>query len=133
MRKIFLIYFGLIALSSCSSRQYLFSDFVGEYRGLEKSDTGKETGFYVSLTLDSTGQSHLRAWWDIYDHGTCCGEWTLTKTGSILLQCKEYPEPNTPAWLLLKDRYLYEDQQIKIISKNKLKYGKTILYRLKKR
>ena len=84
--------------------------------------------YYVELKLNKDKTCYLIKTFDLSTI-ECLGEWTMLNSNTIEIKCNRNPVLNDIEKALQGGSYIEENLEIKILSKNKLKLGNTILKR----
>jgi hypothetical protein len=113
----------LFLLFSCKSQQIAFGSICGTFEGTE-------TFYYVELKLNKDRTCYLKKTFDL-SKIECLGEWTMLNSNIIEIKCNRNPVLSDIEKALQGGSYIEENLEIKILSKNKLKLGNTILKRKK--
>lgn len=125
MRRI-LTYFIVVILSLSCRQQYDIASLSGSFKGV---DGGKHTlSTSVSLELNKDKTCSLTRMLDLAVI-RCQGEWEVLSSGEIEIKCNNNPVESGVVKALKSGCCIEETFQIKVLSKNKLKLGNSILKR----
>lgn len=136
----------MLSLSGCKSQQFNVASLSGTFDGAEgreyKYSFGHKykhkykykysLGFYVSLELNPDGTCLLRKSFDLA-RIDCIGEWTVLDNNFIEIKCNNNPEVDEVIKALMAGGYIEGIRMVKILNKNKLKLGTTVLKRKKRK
>jgi len=128
MRKIITYSTILILCLSCKSQQYNVASLSGTFDGVEG---GRKTlSTYVLLELNRDNTCSLKETVDL-SIVECRGEWVMLNDGVIEIICNNNPVLSDIEKALQGGSYIEGFIKIKVLSKNKLKLGHTVLKRKK--
>jgi hypothetical protein len=125
MKRI-VLYTAILTLLSCKSQQITVTSLYGSFDGLEGGKSPLST--YVLLELNSDKTCSLVKSFDL-SKNECRGEWALSNENLIEIKCNENPVLSNLEKALFGGSYIEGKLEIKILSKNKLQLGNTILKR----
>lgn len=129
MRKI-IAYLTILILSvSCKSQQFTVVSLCGTFDAVEGGKNLLTTYVLLELNMDNTCSLKETIDMSIIE---CRGEWAMLNDGVIELRCNNNPVLNEIEKALLGGNYIEGTLKIKVLSKNKLKLGNTVLKRKKK-
>lgn len=128
MKKIIVYSIILILFLSCKIQQFTIVSLYGTFDGIE---SGKIPLFtYVSLELNRDNTCTLKKTFDL-SKIECRGEWAILNGDLIKIKCNNNPVLSDIEKALQGGSYIEGNLEIKVLSKNKLKFGNTILKRKK--
>ena len=129
MRRIIAyIAFILLALS-CRSPYYTDASICGTCGGREGGIHRKNPiAYYVELELKTDHTFKLERSFDLSRY-TGQGEWAMRKDGVIALNCNNNPVVSDIEKALMAGGFIDGIQEIRVLSKDKLKWGDTVLKR----
>ena len=128
MKRIITYSIVLILFLSCR-QQYDYVALSGSYGGVEGGNRHRNPiSFYVSLELNKDMTCSLRKTFDlIVFEGQ--GEWRMLNKVEIEIKCNNNPVERDILNALMSGGYIEDTLTVKVLSKNKLKLGDTILKR----
>lgn len=124
----------MLSLSGCKSQQFNVASLSGTFDGA----AGKEyklknpLHYYVLLELNPDGTCSLNKSFDLIRF-SCDGEWTVLDNNFIEIKCNNNPEVDEVIKALMAGGYIEGIRMVKILNKNKLKLGTTVLKRKKRK
>ena len=114
----------MLALSC--RQQYDIASLSGSFDGVEGGT--HPLAIHVSLELNKDMTCSLRKSFDLTAfHGH--GEWGMLNTGEIEIRCNNKPVVSDVQKALMSGGFIEDTLTVKVLSKNKLKLGDTILRR----
>lgn len=128
MRKIIAYSTILILFISCKSHQFNVASLCGTFDGIEGRKNPSSTYVLLELKMDNT--CSLTKFFDLVKD-ECRGEWTMINEEVIEMKCNNNPVLSNLEKALQGGSYIEGSLKIKVLSKNKLKLGNTILKRKK--
>ena len=131
MRRI-IAYIAILLLAlSCKSQYYTDASICGMFDGVEGGIHRKNPiGFYVELELNADHTFKLERSFDLTRY-TGQGEWAMRKDGVIELNCNNNPVVDDVVKALMAGGFIEGIQEVRVLGKNKLKWGDTVLKRMK--
>lgn len=129
MRKIITYSIILMLSLSCKIQQFTVTSLCGTFEGTE-GRCGKPLATYVLLELNKDNTCSLKRILDLSLH-ECRGEWAIISDGVIEIRCNNNPPVSDIVKALQGGSYIEGTLKIKVLSKNKLKLGNTVLKRKK--
>ena len=121
----------LILALSCKSQYYTDASICGTFDGVEGGIHRKNTiAYYVKLELNTDHTFKLSRSFDLSSY-TGQGEWVMRNDGVIELNCNNYPVLDEIQIALMAGGFIEGIQEIQVLSKDKLKWGDTVLKRRK--
>lgn len=131
MRRI-IAYIAILLLAlSCKSQYYTDATICGTFGGREGGIHRKNPiAYYVELELNSDHTFKLERSFDLSRY-TGEGEWAMRKDGVIELNCNNNPVVDDVVKALMAGGFIEGIQEIRVLSKDKLKWGDTVLKRMK--
>ena len=131
MRKIVAYITILILALSCKSQYYNDSVFCGSFGGREGAIHSRNPiAFYVSLELNADHTFLLERSFDMI-HFSGRGEWALLNDGVVELNCNNNPVLSDVQKALMAGGLIEGTVEIRVLSKDKLKWDDTVLRRKK--
>jgi len=131
MRRIIAYITILILALSCKSQYYTDASICGTFGGVEGGIHRRNPIAYsVKLELNSDHTFKLERSFDLTRY-TGQGEWTMRKDGVIELNCNNNPVVDDVVKALMAGGFIEGIQEIQVLSKDKLKWGDTVLKRTK--
>ena len=128
MRKI-IAYSAILILSlSCKSQQFNVAYLCGTFDGEESEKNPLSTYVLLELNMDNT--CSLKKTFDL-SKIECRGEWAMLNDGVIEIRCNNNPVLSDIEKALQGGSYIEGTLKIKVLGKNKLKLGNTVLKRKK--
>jgi hypothetical protein len=128
MKKIIAYSAVLVLFLSCKSQQFTVASLYGTFDGLEGGKNPLSTYVLLELNIDNT--CSLKKTFDL-SKIECKGEWTIVNDGLIEIKCNNNPVLSDIEKALQGGSYIEGNLEIKVLSKNKLKIGNTVLKRKK--
>lgn len=113
---------------SCKSQQFNGVSLCGTFDGVEGRKNPLSTYVLLELNMDKT--CSLKKTFDL-SKIECRGEWAMLNDGVIEIRCNNNPALSDIEKALQGGGYVEGAIQIKVLSKNKLKFGNTVLKRKK--
>ena len=131
MRRI-IAYIAILLLAlSCKSQYYTDASICGSFDGVEGGIHRKNPiAYYVELELNADHTFKLKRSFDLSSY-TGQGEWAMRKDGVIELNCNNNPVVDDVTKALMAGGFIEGIQEIQVLSKDKLKWGDTVLKRMK--
>ena len=131
MRRI-IAYIAILLLAlSCKSQYYTDASICGTFGGVEGGIHRRNPIAYsVKLELNSDHTFKLERSFDLTRY-TGQGEWAMRKDGVIELNCNNNPVVDDVVKALMAGGFIEGIQEIQVLGKNKLKWGDTVLKRMK--
>ena len=131
MRKLIAYMSILILALSCKSQYYTDASICGSFDGVEGRVNRKNPiAYYVELDLKADHTFKLERSFDLTRY-TGQGEWAMRKDGVIELNCNNNPVLDDIQIALMAGGFIEGTLEIRVLSKNKLKWGDTVLKRMK--
>jgi len=127
MRKIIAYSTILILSLSCKSQQSNVVSLCGTFDGVEGGKNPLSTYVLLELNMDNT--CSLKKTFDL-SKIECRGEWAMLNDGVIEIRCNNNPVLSDIEKALQGGSYIEGTLKIKVLSKNKLKLGNTVLKRM---
>lgn len=128
MRKHIAYLTVLILFLSCKSLQYSATSLCGTFVGSEGGRNVLSTSVLLELNMDNTCLLQKTMDLCIIE---CRGEWAIHNDGEIEIMCNNNPVLDEIVKALQGGGYIEDTQTVKVLSKNKLKLGDTVLKRKK--
>ncbi|WP_274289412.1 hypothetical protein [Prevotella corporis] len=126
MRKIIAYSTILILSLSCKSQQFNVAYLCGTFDGVEGGKNPLSTYVLLELNMDNT--CSLKKTFDL-SKIECRGEWAMRNDGVIEIRCNNNPVLSDIEKALQGGSYIEGTLKIKVLGKNKLKLGNTVLKR----
>ena len=134
MRKLIAYTAVLILSLSCSIQQNNITSVCGTFHGLEDSNqslsSNNQFSYYVLLELNEDHTCSLKKLFDLSSF-TGRGEWVMLDDDMIELRFNDNPELNDIERALIGGGFIEGTLEVKVLSKNKLQLGNTVLKRKK--
>lgn len=122
-------YFIIIILSLSCRQQYEITSIIGSYGGVEGGKKHRHSlPIFVSLELNRDQTFSLRKRFDLTEFSGE-GEWEMIKAGEIEIICHYNPVVDEALQAVMSGGFIEDTLTIKVLSKNKLKLGDTVLKR----
>lgn len=125
MKRI-IAYSTLIILFLSCRQQYDIASLSGSFEGVEGRN--HPLSIHVSLELNNDMTCSLRKLFDLTTFDGY-GEWGMLNTGEIEIKCNNNPVVSDIEKALMSGGFIEDTLTVKVLSKNKLKLGDTILKR----
>lgn len=131
MRKLVAYMTILILALSCKSQYYTDASICGTFGGVEGGIHRKNPIAYcVELELNSDHTFKLARSFDLSRY-TGQGEWVMRRDGVIELNCNNNPVLDEIQIAFMAGGFIEGIHEIRVLSKDKLKWGDTVLKRMK--